>query len=307
MRRIWREWFEKKTGKKKRREEVNYWQSYSDLMAAMLLVFVLIIAFTIYHAKEDYENVDGRLADRARTIARQEETIADLKEDLDKAGTILEELEAKQQETEKERQEMEAKIQDLEEEKVALGEEIEGLKTEMNKVIAIRRDIVEKLEEKFADSGIEASIDPETGTFRFNEGVFFDYDDSMLTEEGREVSDTFFPLYFSVILQNYENISEVIIEGHADDDGKYSYNMGLSQARALSVVNYCIGDEAGSGGGGMFSGEDLEKIREIVTANGRSYYGLVYDTDGNVDKDASRRVEIKFRVKGEDVSVLESE
>ena len=46
----------------------------------------------------------------------------------------------------------------------------------------------------------------------------------------------------------------------------------------------------------MFSDEQLAIVRELVTANGRSFYGLIYNEDGEIDAEASRRVEVKFRL-----------
>ena len=45
--------------KKKRRpegEETSYWLSYSDMMAALLLIFILIISFTLMQSKSQYES-----------------------------------------------------------------------------------------------------------------------------------------------------------------------------------------------------------------------------------------------------------
>ena len=38
-----------------------------------------------------------------------------------------------------------------------------------------------------------------------------------------------------------------------------------------------------------------------MTANGRAYSDPVYDSDGKIDMDASRRVVFKFRVKDEEM------
>ena len=43
--------------------------------------------------------------------------------------------------------------------------------------------------------------------------------------------------------------------------------------------------------------EELEKLREILTAKGRSYSDPIYNEDGTINMDASRRVEFKFRMK----------
>ena len=41
----------------------------------------------------------------------------------------------------------------------------------------------------------------------------------------------------------------------------------------------------------------LSVLYDILTAKGRSYSDPVYDAYGNVDMEASRRVEFKFRLK----------
>jgi len=51
----------------------------------------------------------------------------------------------------------------------------------------------------------------------------------------------------------------------------------------------------------VLSKEELEAIRPILTANGRSYSDPVYDAIGNVDMAASRRVEFKFRLTDEEM------
>ena len=46
----------KKRHRKKSSEQVNYWQSYSDLMSALLLMFMLITLAISLKANMDYEN-----------------------------------------------------------------------------------------------------------------------------------------------------------------------------------------------------------------------------------------------------------
>jgi chemotaxis protein MotB len=47
--------------------------------------------------------------------------------------------------------------------------------------------------------------------------------------------------------------------------------------------------------------EEKEKLRGMMTANGKSYSNPIYNADGTVNMDASRRVEFKFRLKDEDM------
>lgn len=91
-------------------------------------------------------------------------------------------------------------------------------------------------------------------------------------------------------------VAEIIIEGHTDTDGGYMYNLQLSQNRAFAVVSYCL-DENNH----FLSDSQLEELRVLLTANGRSWSAPIYAADGTVDMQASRRVEIKFRLKDEEM------
>ena len=91
-------------------------------------------------------------------------------------------------------------------------------------------------------------------------------------------------------------ISEIIIEGHTDTDGGYQSNMVLSANRANSVAQFCLDTENG------LSQEQVDQLQNMLTVNGRSYSVPIYqEGTQEVDMAASRRVEIKFRLKEEEM------
>ena len=51
----------------------------------------------------------------------------------------------------------------------------------------------------------------------------------------------------------------------------------------------------------FLNGEESSILTEKLTANGRSMSNPILDENGNVDMDASRRVEVKFRLKDEEM------
>lgn len=127
----------------------------------------------------------------------------------------------------------------------------------------------------------------------FHEKLF-----ELIDKSGMSDLDQFLPRYFSVLLKNdfHQYISEVIIEGHTDTTADYLYNLELSQQRALSVAKYCLDEKSSS-----VSKDQIEQLQKIMTANGRSFSNPVYNPDGTIDMDASRRVEFKFRLKDEEM------
>ena len=122
--------------------------------------------------------------------------------------------------------------------------------------------------------------------------------DDDLKTEGKDFIKEFLPRYCSVLLSDdyREYVSEIIIEGHTDTDGSYLYNLELSQQRAFSVARYCLTES-----NGIISQSEVEMLRSVLTANGKSYSNPIYKEDGTVDLDASRRVEILFRLQDEEM------
>ena len=106
------------------------------------------------------------------------------------------------------------------------------------------------------------------------------------------------PVYCSVLLsQEYEPyVAEVIIDGYTDTTGDYITNLDLSQRRAFAVAEYLLNTM-----GSFMDAEGQSVLSEKLTVNGRSESNPILDENGEVDMDASRRVEIKFRLKDEEM------
>ena len=102
----------------------------------------------------------------------------------------------------------------------------------------------------------------------------------------------FIPVYLSVLMQDkYKDyLGQIIIEGHTDTSGSYIMNLELSQNRALSVVKYCLEMNG-------LTDAQREMLRSILTAQGRSYSNPIYNADGTVNMNQSRRVEFKFSLR----------
>ncbi len=169
---------------------------------------------------------------------------------------------------------------------------------EVNRILGVRKMIVEELKKEFEDSNLQLNIDPESGSITFSEGVFFDYDKYEIKETGKEYLKSFIPKYIEVLLNdnNREYISEIIIEGHTDNNGSYMYNLELSQKRAFEVSKYILSNEFG-----QLTEEENIRLKSILTANGRSFSNPILDENGSIHKEKSRRVEFKFRLKDEEM------
>lgn len=279
-------------------EETTYWLSYSDMMAGLLLTFVLIISFTMLHAKMQYDAKEEELSIQAAELADEQEIVARQKTTLDEQAKMLNAQEEALAEQGKKIAIQEKTLREQHE----LLNKLEALMSEqqqkLDNIIGVRTELIEDLKNEFSNSDLHVAVDEKTGAITFDASILFDYNKSTLTPSGKEFLSEFLPRYVDVLLSpKYRDyISEILIEGHTDTEGDYLFNMELSQRRALSVTEYCLGDNSD-----VITKEQLEELRSVISATGRSYSNPVLDENGEVDMEASRRVEFLFRLKDEEM------
>ena len=78
----------KRARKKRNRKVIDYWQSYSDMLAALLLVFILIM----FAAIQKMESQQDALAYQQQTIEKQRITIQSLGGDSGSETQKLQEI-----------------------------------------------------------------------------------------------------------------------------------------------------------------------------------------------------------------------
>ena len=301
--------------RKKKKSEgngFNVWRSYSDMMAGVLLLFVLIMCVTLFQAQKSYNE---SLQERDEKIAMQEQYTQEL---LDKQNAIDEKDETLQNqdaqlktqdeklaEQEQQLAALAAKLKEQEStlnaQQSALDEKTAQLKdqqAQIDQIIGVKADVIEALKNEFSKNNINVDIDAQTGALTLEASVMFDYDQAELTDAGKQALEQILPIYCKVLLQDdyMKYLAEIIIDGYTDTDGDYSYNLQLSQQRSLAVAQYLLDIQ-----GNFLDATQSQNLEKYLTVNGHSMANPVLDANGNVDKDASRRVEVKFRLKDEEM------
>ncbi|WP_274939545.1 OmpA family protein [Chordicoccus furentiruminis] len=348
-------------GRRKRRrdDEPSYWLSYSDMMAGLLLMFVIIISFTMMQAKTKFEADEKELKAQQETLARQQAQLEDQNTTMSEQSTTLTEQEsqlaAQKAALEKQREELAAQQKKLKEQQDQLAaaqatmdsqesalsdaettltqqsseltekekelaeaqaalkkqqttlenqqkklagaeSKISSQQQQMEDLVGVRKELIEQLKKAFEGTA-NVTVDSD-GSIVFESSVLFDFNDAKLSDDGKTFLKQFLPQYFSILLSDQfkDYVSEIIIEGHTDTDGGYLFNLELSQERALAVATYCLTDD-----GSVLPAQQVEALRTLVAANGKSYSDPILNQDGSVNMDASRRVEFKFRLKDEEM------
>ena len=298
--------------KKSENNGFNVWRSYSDMMAGVLLLFVLIMCVTLFQAQKSYNE---SLQERDEKIALQEEytqELLDKQNALDKKDETLQNQDAqlktqdeKLAEQEQQLAALAAKLKEQEStlnaQQSALDEKTAQLKdqqAQIDQIIGVKADVIEALKNEFSKNNINVDIDAQTGALTLEASFMFDYDQAELTDAGKQALEQILPIYCKVLLQDdyMKYLAEIIIDGYTDTDGDYSYNLQLSQQRSLAVAQYLLDIQ-----GNFLDATQSQNLEKYLTVNGHSMANPVLDANGNVDKDASRRVEVKFRLKDEEM------
>lgn len=319
--------------RKRTYESHNVWRSYSDMMAGLLLLFVLVMCISFMQAQKNYQE---RMEEEAEYLAQENELLAELaakelllqqqqadldeqtalldeqsdlltqqKADLDDQTALLDEqqssldlLSALLEQQQSSLDEQAALVASQQE---ALAEQEELMSEQQQKIeqiIGVKADLIAALKAEFDAQNMGVSIDDADGSLTLDSSILFGYNEDILTEEGSALLGELLPTYCKVLMSaDYVNyLAEIRIDGYTDTAGTYFYNLQLSQERALAVAEYLL-----SLSGTSISVEEMNALQEKLTVIGHSWSDPVYAEDGTVDMDASRRVEIKFRLKDEEM------
>ncbi len=303
------------------------WISYSDIMAALVMVFVLFLVFSLYHygetiriQTEELDRQRTELAEKQQIVIIQQAQIDSQTRELDELRITLgereEELSAQtiilvgkmeeldnanatlaQQQTDinnlnlqlaAQQAELDSRQARIEAQEAALRQQSQQLNT----MVGVRSEIVQELSGAMRSRNLNVTVDS-SGSIILETSVLFSSGSSTITADGQSMLQQFLPVYLDVLMRpEYADfLGEIIIEGHTDSDGTYENNMTLSLNRANAVAAYCLQ---------VVNPRYRDRFRSLLVVQGRSEADLIM-VNGVEDKERSRRVVFKFRLKDEEM------
>ncbi len=171
----------------------------------------------------------------------------------------------------------------------SIVEELDLTKAQIKHLTGIRIKVISALKDNI---GNKVKIDANNGSIRFSSGVFFKQNGAILTDQAKKDLRIVLNEYIYTLMSHPDiapYLDRIDIVGYTNSAGSYLHNLTLSQKRAYVVLKYLISQDF------RYSDE----LKKKLSATGRGYNDLILK-DGIEDKDASRRIEIKFRLKDED-------
>ncbi len=321
--------------KKNQNNEENFWISYADLMAGLLFVFILVIGAIVIKYTISKNNLEiekkalssseeqksklflelaktKNLYENSKTDLENSKNEINLKaSEIEKLKALLLDIEVQYKDEQTKTEELNKNLDEksniisLKEEELKLladkllvqtqihqkmVEEFDVAKLKIKTLTGLKLNVIAKLKEKLGNS---IQIDEKSGAIKFSSNILFDQASSTLKEDSKKELKNTLKKYLSTLLEDKEmrkNIESITIEGHTNSDGTYISNLALSQQRAAAVMQF------------LYDSNIIDKalISKYINSSGRSDSDLILLPNKEEDKDASRRIEIKFNLKNEE-------
>lgn len=162
---------------------------------------------------------------------------------------------------------------------------------EIKEIAEKKADLFDDLYKEFEARGINVTVNHSTGEIAMDASVLFGGDSAVITADGKTLLNQFLAAYTSIIYnEKYDGfIAKTMVEGHTAPVSGSTYESGLplSEERANNVRDYCLSSDTGI---------DTSKLVSTLEAVGLSNSKPVYDSNGEVDMAACRRVSFRFIV-----------
>lgn len=193
-----------------------------------------------------------------------------------------------------EQQKLEDQSKELQLQEKLMEEQLGKMEEMQRKISDVSSKLLMDLKEELKDNDLGILIDPETSCITFASSNLFEGDETVLSSKGKESLKWFLPKYFKVLSKpEYKDyIAEILIEEHTGTDDTYIENLKMSQARVLSVAEFCLEDEKNG-----LSKDEKEELTKILTFTGKGSGNPMYDSTGEIDNTLPRRIEFKIRMR----------
>lgn len=291
----------------------SYWISFSDMLSSLLLVFILALMVSIY---QYFSVLDIKTKELETQRIELDRTQIILTQKEDELRTAQAELMGKEEEVasiqiqlsqqEDELKAAQTALKTQQDEQALLQLQLIAQEDSLNKMqlamddqqrqiddlLGVRTKIIQDLSAAFTQNSLGVKVNEDTGDIMLDSSLLFQSGGDVLLPAGQAQLNRLVPVYLSVLLspEYADYVAEIVIEGHTDSKGSYLFNLNLSQDRALGVASFML-EMPG------LSYAQRQKLQDILTAKGRSYSNVIRNADGSENMDASRRVEIQFRLK----------
>lgn len=321
-------------------ESGTLWISFSDLMSALMLIFVLIMFYSVYQYYNMLEAKTAELEHQSDLLAQQTQALEQKEQEVEQKDQELSQTQEALEEKEQELADQTVVLSDTEAE---LALQRARLLEQENRLAQLESELAAQQEQlETAQSDLETAqsdLEQAQTTLAWQQdqldrlvGVRSDIIEDLMTAlarsniSGASVDDSGAIVFSSEMLfdvgkDDLKDVGKAFLNSFIPD-----YLSVLMSDRYAPYVSQIIIEGHTDNSGTYMDNMELSqnraravleyilsdeftgisrqakrKLEQIVTVNGRSYSDLIYFSNGAVDMQGSRRVVIKFRMNDEEM------
>jgi len=235
--------------------------SLTDLMTSLAVIFILLLVASHNNEQQELEAQQDDLASQQQVLARTQADLDEARWELDKAK--------------------------------------EKTGTTRNQILLALQEALKD----FRAEGVRAETDPRDPLGLLvivpEDLLKFALNDDKMPSGGITFLRRFTPrLALTVCSDDFrKEISAIVIEGHADSSGTDAINLPLSQARSMTVVRESLNVLSKTISDPAVPSTLRACFLTFLSASGRGSSEPLLNAIGSEDRDRSRRVEFKIRVR----------
>jgi outer membrane protein OmpA-like peptidoglycan-associated protein len=259
-----------------RGDSYDYWVTATELMSAVVLVFILIGMLALLRAKDEEQQsaaCEGDLKVCNDKLGNAEQVKAQLaacqlasKESQDALVSCVASLAACQAEKDA---------------ILSSNQECSKLQNQRAEIDAAIRAFLKKM-------GLD--VDGAAGVVRIDAELLFETGSDLLKDQGRKKLDEIMPGYANAVMQPSVRgaVRRVLIEGHSSRVGGDVFNMRLSALRALAIYEHLRTR--------LPPFADKKEFLELLTPAGRGELDSKGGPDSDLQEDRSVELRIEFKL-----------
>jgi outer membrane protein OmpA-like peptidoglycan-associated protein len=259
-----------------RSDGYDYWITATELMSAVMLIFLLIGLVALLRAKDEEQEAAACEAKLAICIEQTTECadaaleLASCRADL---AVVTEERDSCEAAREGCRIELDA---------------LKSSTQECSKLQSQREEIDRAIRAFLKKMGLD--VDGAAGVVRIDAELLFETGSDLLKDQGRKKLNEIMPAYANAVMQPSVRgaVRRVLIEGHSSRVGGDVFNMRLSALRALAIYEHLRTR--------LPPFADKEEFLELLTPAGRGELDSKGGPDSDLQEDRSVELRIEFNL-----------
>lgn len=221
----------------------NFWPSFTDLISTVALILFVLVLLAYIQNLISGKNLDYVRAQLDATMQKLNSSQQQITTSEKKLSALAAEIAAGQAQLRL----SEAKVEEQQAVIADSNLQLDALRNRLQGIALLRLDVLDNVRKSLeaqlstkSSKGAPLVTVAANGNIVINESLVFEFNSHKIKSEGKPLLDSLASAFANVLADPSvrDNIDVILVQGHTDERGAFSYNRELSGKRANTVLNY---------------------------------------------------------------------